>query len=150
MLLAMFSDFPALNARISPAWTFQEMFDKADFVVIAEVVSTKETEERNTLQDIEPHVAVIGILTDFKSRLVLKGSHSLATFQLHHYRFRSEDDKFAANGPDLVDLSGYHQIFLLFLVKEKDGKYAPVTGQTDPASLSVLELKASVVDAPGK
>ncbi|HYK23177.1 MAG TPA: hypothetical protein VEU75_00775, partial [Candidatus Acidoferrum sp.] len=65
----------------------------------------------------------------------------LATFQLHHYRFRSEDDRLAANSPNLVEPSGQHQVFLLFLVKERDGRYAPVTGQTDPATFSVLELK---------
>ena len=34
-----------------------------------------------------------------------------------------------------------HETFLMFLVKETDGRYAPVTGQTDPG-LSVLSLAA--------
>lgn len=139
--LVMFSVLKALNARITQAWTYQEMFDKADLVVIAQVLSTKDTGEQSALQDVEPHVAVIGIITDFKSSLILKGPRNLATFQLHHYRFRSEDDRLAANSPNLVEPSGQHQVFLLFLVKERDGRYAPVTGQTDPATFSVLELK---------
>ena len=118
------------------------MFDNADLVAIAEVVSTKNTEERNTLQDIEPHVAVIGVVTNFKSLLLLKGPRNLATFQLHHYRFQSEDDKLAANSPALVEASA-HEVFLLFLVKGPHGTYAPVTGQTDPALFSVLELHGS-------
>jgi hypothetical protein len=119
------------------------MFDKADFVVVAGILSTKVSSERNALKDIKPSVNVIGVITDLKSRLILKGSNDVETFQLHHYKFQSEDDKLAANSPDLIDFSGQHQTFLLFLVKESDGKYAPVTGQTDPASLSVLELQGS-------
>jgi hypothetical protein len=137
-----FSVLPALNGRITQAWTYQEMFDKADLVAIAEVVSTKDTEERNALQDIEPHVAVIGVLTDFRSLLLLKGPRNLATFQLHHYRFQSDDEKFAASSPALVETSA-HEVFLLFLVKGPHGRYAPVTGQTDPALFSVLELHGS-------
>lgn len=120
------------------------MFDKADLVVVAEVVSSKDTEERSTLQDLEPHVDVIGLVTEFKRRLILKGSQSVKTFQLHHYRFQLEDEKLAANSPNLVEFSGQqHQVFLLFLVKERDGRYAPVTGQTDPALFSVLELQGA-------
>lgn len=143
ILVLMFSAPRVMDARIVKPWTYQEMFDKADLVVIAEVLSTKDTEERSALQDLEPHVDVIGIVTDFKSRLTLKGSQNVKTFQLHHYRFQSEDDKLAANSPDLVELSGQRQVFLLFLVKERNGRYAPVTGQTDPASFAVLELKGA-------
>jgi hypothetical protein len=139
----MFAVLPVLNARITQAWTYQEMFSKADLVVIADVVSTSETEERSALTDVEPHVAVIGVVTSFKSRLVLKGSPSLSSFRLHYYRFQIEDDKLAANSPELIEISGKDQTFLLFLTKEPDGKYAPVTGQTDPASFSVLELKGA-------
>jgi hypothetical protein len=143
ILVMMFGALGVMDARIVKPWTYQEMFDKADLVVVAEALSTKDTGERSTLQDLEPHVGVIGIVTEFKSRLILKGAQIVKTFQLHHYRFQSEDDKLAADGPDLVELSGQHQVFLLFLIKERDGRYAPVTGQTDPASFAVLELKGA-------
>lgn len=143
LLILMFSASGVMDARIVKPWTYQEMFGKADLVVVAEVLSTKDTGERSALQDLEPHVDVIGIVTEFKSRLILKGSQNVKAFQLHHYRFQSEDDKLTADGPDLVELSGQHQVFLLFLVKERDGRYAPVTGQTDPASFAVLELKGA-------
>jgi hypothetical protein len=95
------------------------------------------------LNDLEPHVLVIGVVSEFKTSLVLKGPRDSTTFQLHHYRFASADDQLAANSPDLIRLSEGHFPFLMFLVKEPDGRYAPVTGQTDPASRSVIELKAA-------
>src|SRR5437588_754417 len=130
ILISMLSALSGLNARITQTWSYQEMFDKADLIVIAEVVSTKDTQERIALQDVRPPVPVIGVVTDFRTRLIFKGSHNLATFQLHHYRFQSEDDRSAANSPELIDLSGKKQRFLLFLTEERNGMYAPLTGQT--------------------
>ena len=131
------------SARITAAWTYQEMFDKSDLVVIAYGLSTKDTDERTTLNDLEPHVSVIGVVSDFKTSLVLKGPRDTRTFQLHHYRFASAHDQLAANSPDLVRLSEAHLPFLMFLVKEPGGRYAPVAGQTDPALHSVIELKGA-------
>ena len=131
------------TARITPTWTYQQMYDKADLVVIAYGVSTRDTSERTTLNDVEPHVPVIGVVSEFKTNLVLKGPRDTGTFQLHHYRFASAHDQLAANSPDLIRLSEAHLPFLMFLLKEPDGRYAPVTGQTDPASHSVIELKGA-------
>jgi hypothetical protein len=142
-ILVMLAVSGAVYARIAKSWTYQEMFDNADLVVIARAVSSKDTDERTVLPDLNPPVKVIGVVTEFETRLVLKGLLHVATFQLHHYRIQSEEDRMIANGPDLLRLSGHNERFLLFLVKERDGKYAPVGGQTDPAGLSVLELGGS-------
>jgi hypothetical protein len=131
------------SARITASWTYQQMYEKADLVVIAYGVSTRDTAERMTLNDLEPHVPVIGVVSEFKTSLVLKGPRDIGTFQLHHYRFASAHDQLAANSPDLIRLSEAYLPFLMFLVKEADGRYAPVTGQTDPASHSVIELKGA-------
>jgi hypothetical protein len=139
-LIALLTAMTA-TARITASWTFQEMFAKADLVVIAYGLSSRDTDEHTTLKDIEPHVSVVGVTSEFKTSLMLKGPRDLERFQLHHYRFASEDDQLAANSPDLVRLSDGHLPFLMFLVRERDGRYAPVTGQTDPASFSVLELR---------
>ena len=118
------------------------MFDKADLVVIAHRVSTKNTDERSMLTDLRPHVAVVGVVTEFRTLLILKGAKNATKFNLHHYRLQSENDQNVESGPDLVRFSrGQHVPFLLFLIKERNGKYAPVTGQTDPAAFSVLELR---------
>jgi hypothetical protein len=141
VLLVVLATVGTSSGRITAAWTYQQMYDKADLVVIAYAVSTKDTAERTTLNDLEPHVPVVGVTSEFKTSLVLKGPRELEKFQLHHYRFASADDQLAANSPDLVRFSERHVPFLMLLVRERDGRYAPVTGQTDPASFSVLELR---------
>jgi hypothetical protein len=120
------------------------MFDKADLVVIARPTSTKDTDERSTvLHDIP----VVGVSTEFDARLVLKGS-KISTFKLHHYRLQSFDDWRIANGPGLIKIEIHphqHKDFLLFLRREKDGGYVPVTDQTDPAGTSVIELQGGAI-----
>ena len=138
LLVVVISTGPNANARFTKGWRYQEMFDKADLVVIARRVTTRDTEERATILAHD----VIGVLTDFNAYLVLKGDKNAKTFQLHHYRLASDSDKSTTvNGPSLVEFSGEHPSFLLFLTKERDGRYAPVSGQEDPADFSVLELK---------
>ena len=113
------------------------MFDKADLVVIARVLTTKDTSERTTILGL----GVIGVTTEFKSHLVLKGEKTVEIFQLHHYRIASgAADAAVANGPNLLKFSFAHPAFLLFLSKDAEGRYVPVTGQEDPAALSVMEL----------
>lgn len=137
-LVVAISIGPEGNARIAKGWRYQEMFDKADLVVIARRITTRDTEERST---ILTH-AVIGVLTDFQIYLVLKGDKSIQTVQLHHYRLASDSEKLTtANGPSLITFDWEHPTFLLFLTKQPDGRYAPVSGQEDPADFSVLELR---------
>ena len=128
------------TARLTRAWTYQEMFDAADLVVIARPTSTKDTDERSKVLDDIP---VVGVFTEFETRLVLKGPKETTAFTLHHYRLESTDDLNIVNGPWLIDIQIQpHRIFtfLLFLRRERDGVYAPVTDQTDPAGTSVIEL----------
>ena len=128
-----------LMARIVKTWTYREMLDKADLVIIATFESTKDTAERRTLEDIIPPIEGIGVESEFESRIILKGDKGIRRFRLHHYRIENAEQ--IANGPRLVEVqSGKHPTFLLFLVKEDGGRYAPVTGQTDPMAFSVLEL----------
>jgi hypothetical protein len=132
------------DGRIAQSWTYQEMFAKADFVVIARFVSTEDTNERTVLKEnlAEP-VDVIGVVSQFDTCLILKGPKDVAKFQLHHYRLNGPP---VSNGPALVRVNpGRQPAFLLFLVKESGGRYAPVTGQTDPAAFSVLELNGAAL-----
>lgn len=149
-LLLMFALIDPLAARfIVGGMTFQEMFDKADLVVIATVVRTKDTTERKKLIDIDviqttrPDLLndeVIGVETEFGTRATLKGPKDVRKFLLHHYRLAVEEEP--GSGPNFIRISSQrHGNFLMFLIREKDGRYAPVTGQYDPAVLSVLELK---------
>jgi hypothetical protein len=116
------------------------MFEKADLVVIATFVSTKDTDEHTTLKEFDPPIKVVGITSEFTSSFVLKGAKEITTFQLHHYRLESEDDLEILDGPTLARFGSRHPACLMFLLKEPDGRYVPVTGQTDPYGLGVGEL----------
>lgn len=137
-----------LVARPTQNWTDQEIFEKADLVVIANVISSRVTDERSTLPDIEPPVKVIGVETEFETCVVLKGPKEVSKLRLHHYK---TDEEFT-NGPILIEIPlGRRHTYLLFLVKESDGRYAPATGQTDPATSSVLQLRGATgprIDSP--
>lgn len=141
-VLLVFTVAPVLNARLREAWTFQRMFDKADLVVIARVIASKDNGEVMPFPDF-PSLTVIEVLTEFETRIMIKGPKNLTKFRLRHYRYRSEEEAFAvANNPQLTKINpGEHPAFLLFLIKERDGRYVPFGGQTDPAALSVLDLR---------
>ena len=133
---------PVTAGRLATeARTYHEMFEKADLVVVATAGNTKDRAERaKLLHDVD----VIGVETEFTTRLVLKGPPDVRKFVLHHYR--EPDGQFIENGPALVYIPpGVHPNFLMFLIKEKDGIYVPVTGQTDPILFSILELKSAVM-----
>src|ERR1044071_4979278 len=75
----------AVCGRISKLWTFEEMFEKADLVVIAKVISTADTNQRDVLSG-NINIKVVGVITQFAPRLVLKGPKEIKNIQLHHYR----------------------------------------------------------------
>jgi hypothetical protein len=132
VLLSWLPFLPA-NARNVEQWSYEELFTKSDFVVIAAPASkTRDTKERNLLTyNISPNVAVIGVTTEFESLLVLKGPKR-KKFTLHHYR-PAPLDKVMLNGPGLLSFNPdpVPQPFLMFLVRESDGRFAPVAQQTD-------------------
>jgi hypothetical protein len=66
---------------------------------------------------------------------VLKGDKTTKQFTLHHYR-KAQIRAPGLDEPSLVffdpsDLS-QRSAYLLFLVREPDGRFAPTGGQTDP------------------
>lgn len=141
ILFLLILDAHLLTARLTQHWTYQEMFDKSDLVVIATFLSSKDKSEQAVLPDYKPPLVVAEVLTEFEANLVLKGPKDVKRFQLHHYRYKSDADEWAvSNTPFLVKIPKYSPSFLLFLTRQSDGNYVPVTGQTDPAILSVLEL----------
>lgn len=141
LLLALLGLPAMISARLISDWMeLEEVGDKADFVVIAKAVSTKDTAERTKLDDLQPPLEAIGVETELETQLVLKGSKSIKNFKLHHYR---TDEEFA-NGPSFVHFPrDKHPSYLLFVIKEKDGRYAPANGQVDPAVISVFRLRGA-------
>jgi len=125
------------------SWSYQELYDQADLVVIAKPISTQDTTEAAVLPNIAPDVHVVGLSTEFEISVVMKGDKSLKKCVLHHYRLANPKE-LMMNGPMLAafDPKQYTR-YLIFLHREDDGRYSPVSGQTDPATFSVLKLEGA-------
>ena len=128
------------SARNVEYWSYDELFSKSDFVVIAQPASkTRDTAERTLLTyNISPGVDVLGVNTEFESLLVLKGAKR-KKFTLHHYRlapYKKGGPRIILNGPALMSFTAgpVPRFYLMFLVRERDGRFAPVAQQTDPST----------------
>ena len=130
------------QARLMKVPRYQELLDKSDLVVIAvPKTKTTDTEERAFLPGIFPKDKYIGTETIFSVAAVLKGDRTIEHFTLHHYR---AGNSIEINGPSLVffDQSDPARSgdYILFLVREADGRYAPTGGQTDPGYKVISKL----------
>jgi hypothetical protein len=131
------------HSRNIPGFEYDELFTKSHLVVIAQPVSrTRDTAERAALsENIEPPVPAIGVTTQFEVLHVIKGP-KLTRFTLHHYRLAPIPGKdIILNGPTFQTYEPRvgEQPFLMFLVRERDGRFAPVAGQVDPL-ISVQQI----------
>src|SRR3989442_9380840 len=61
------------QARLMKSWSYQELYDQSDLVVIAKPISTQDTIEKASLPNISPDVHVVGLSTEFEISLVMKG-----------------------------------------------------------------------------
>ena len=123
------------------SWSYQELYDQSDLVVIAKPISTQDTTEKATLPNISPDVHVIGLSTEFDISLVMKGDNISKKTTLHHFLL-ADPKQLMINGPRLASFDPkQHTRYLLFLHREADGRYSPVSGQTDPASVSIVKLE---------
>jgi hypothetical protein len=141
------------QARPMRVLSYQEMLEKSDLVVIATPKSkTTDTKEEAFFPDIwsqdkdgkQSKIKSIGVETVFATSAVLKGDATVKQFTLHHYREASQPS-FEMNGPILVffdpsDMSK-RNTYLLFLVREPDGRFAPIGGQTDPGFKAINRLE---------
>ncbi|HEV7405851.1 MAG TPA: hypothetical protein VGO11_23100 [Chthoniobacteraceae bacterium] len=121
-------------------WSHQEMLEKADLVLIAKPLSTKETGEISGGNGGWP--AMVGIATTFEVVAVLKGDKALKQVTLSHYRLRKASDEVEfIDGPALLKLDLKEgRAYLLYLHRDTDERYTPLSGQIDPGS-SILKLE---------
>ena len=137
-------------ARAFDWMSFEEMKEKADLIVIARPIAKKDTKERRKLHDLYPRgndlgIIAIGVETSFKCLTLLKGSlpNKNLKFVLHHYRL-PKLQMLIMNGPGLLSFDTVkRKTFLMFLKKNKDGRYVPVNGQYDP-DVSILVVGEGV------
>ncbi|MGC9944233.1 MAG: hypothetical protein ABSE48_20595 [Verrucomicrobiota bacterium] len=130
-------------ARAVRIWSYQELLEASDLVVIATPTASNDTKEHIDLPGFDRQ-QVMGIETRFAVSGVLKGDKALKDIVLHHYR-PVPDGMTVPNGPTFVyfPVSGTPQVpgrtYILFLHREVDGRYASVVGHADPG-LGVMEL----------
>ncbi len=120
----------------------QELFDHADVVVIAVPGIGRDTDEKAVLPNLRPDVHVVGVTTELKVKAWLKGEPRTPKIELHHYRLDwNKATTPLNNGPLLLEFhSAEARTYLMYLVREADGRYAPVAGQTDPAGFSIMRV----------
>jgi len=126
LLLFLLLATDCCSARSIRAWTYQEMFDEADFVFIAN--ARQQTDMPGaTIPDELPRrgIAVIPYRVDFEVLGVLKG-HRKQNISIILYRFK--DKLVPPNAPSFpsIDISQSNR-YLVFL---KDGR--PLSGEIDP------------------
>jgi hypothetical protein len=64
---------PALCfGRLMKGWTYQELFDQADLVVIGTPITTEDTKEKGGLPEWTT-IDSVGVATEFKISVVMKG-----------------------------------------------------------------------------
>jgi len=140
------------QARLMEVLTYQEMLAKSDLVVIATPKSkTTDTGEQAFFPNIvqqdkdgrQSKVESIVVETIFVVAAVLKGDKTIKKLTLHHYR-EVNGSHVTVNGPLLVFFdpsdTSKRNSFLLFLIRESDGRYAPTGGQTDPGYKAINPL----------
>src|SRR5947209_6150406 len=89
------------QARLMRTWSYQELYDQADLVVIAKPVATHDTAEKTTLPNIAPDVHVVGLSTEFEISVVLRGEKTIKKATLHYYRL-ADPKQLMINGPNLA------------------------------------------------
>lgn len=135
-----------VGARAVRIWPYQELLEKSDLVVLATPTATNDTTEHIDLPGFAGE-HVIGFETRFTVSAVLKGDKSRKDFVFHHYRTTDGSNiPHIANGPTFVSFklatnpTVAPSTFILFLIREPDGRFGPVVGQTDPRG-AVRELR---------
>ena len=148
-----------LNARLSRAWSYAQLREASDLVVLAKPVSNTATKDIFNKEESEYQ----GIDTEFEVIDIVKGAIVAKIFKVLHFALKPgggdadgmsvvsfrlkpltldvltkpEQSEHRAGTRALIQLTAPE--YLLFLKKRSDGRYEPVTGQMD-ASISVLEV----------
>jgi hypothetical protein len=134
------------EARLHRGWNYAELMKTADLVVIATPRATTNTGKLEELPDIsemdasgkKSKVMAERLETELDVTVVMKGApldtkgKATTKIVLHHARDYPAN-KPSVNGPGYVlfDPKEKRQ-YVMFLVREPDGRYAAVSGQTDP------------------
>lgn len=154
LLILLLVATPA-EARLMRAYSFAELQNLADLIVIAAPTTTTELAEQTPLPNIrtvdaagkEAPVMATGLNTHFQILGLLKGEAGLKAFTLHHYRLTVDGPQ--VNGPGLVSFKAQDRAPWLLYLKRVGEVYEPVSGQTDP-DISVRKIDGGYFMAEAK
>src|SRR5262245_42686046 len=146
------ADPSAAQARLTRKWTYDQLLKEADLVVLAEAVRTEQAADEPP-NDSWPRELVAQNAT-LKVRLTLKGKYEDEPSKVLHFKYGEPKNGIDALRAELLSDGPLHLItfrkeqitvgtgkdkqafpapeYLLFLKKTKDGRYAPVSGQSNP------------------
>jgi hypothetical protein len=117
------------HSREIPSWSADELFARADLVVVGKSASTSDAGQELADNELARDY-LKPVLTRLDIVHVLKGKTSGGQLGILHQRF--DTTRKILNGPKLME---FHkdETYLLFLRKRGDALYEPVTGQFDTA-----------------
>jgi hypothetical protein len=151
----------AAPARFVPKWTYDQLLDKADLVVLAVPVRTEPADDKPPTHSWPRELVPQN--TTLKVRWALKGKAEGEQIKVLHFKFgepkKGVDSERAGflsemtgsprlvafrTEPVTVKVGEKTRVlpapeYLLFLKRREDGRYEPVSGRTDPA-LSIREV----------
>lgn len=120
------------QGRLSQIWSFQQLFDEADVVIIGSVQET--TKRIGTKARLEGEgMEFDNVITRFSKRAVLKGRYQPPTLGFEHYWF-PKNTKFLINPPGFKQFTEVNKVYLIFLKNNSAGETIPVSGQKQAAS----------------
>ncbi len=119
----------AAQARESRWWSYRELQQKSDLIVIAKPVEVRHLD--GLVEETPGSVhTVLGVETRFAVLAVLKGGRELRDLVLYHWRLRPDGSLW--NAPVVTEFKPEAcDKFLLFLVERSDGRFEAVAGQMD-------------------
>jgi hypothetical protein len=134
-----------LRARQVEDWPYDKLFKHADLVIIAKATAVREARKEDHAVPPKRHADILtGVVTSFKVLQVIKGEYKHNKMDLVHFRLKKGVE--ILNGPLLVKFHTKHtqlsgngwsgfagNTYMLFLKKERAGRFEPVSGQFDPA-----------------
>jgi hypothetical protein len=145
---------PPSGAQVGYLWSYGELLQKADLVVIGECQGTSDTGRHRPHPELRPASLVRELRTTFRVSAVVKGGTAVpigSEMAVRHYRWEEEVLKRGlVNGGFWLRLET-HRSYLLFLRRAADGVYEPLSGHTFPNdSVFLLDrMSASMFNEDG-
>lgn len=157
LIVMMAAQWADARPRLIPSYS--NRWEEADVVLIGRFQQTQDTAETQRVA----RIPAIGVLSEFKVHVVLKGSLTTNTIKVAHYRWRDPPkalDLIMTGQPflsfvrfeDLIDVYNKptEADYLIFLRRgEKKDVWAPATGMFDP-QCSFLKLSQHWQTEEGK